>query len=145
MEPKLLLALPLLNWIILQDLKKREINNTSWVALVLLGLISFIYEIIQEPSRGPAAMFTVSLLGGMAFAFLFYSLEWLGGGDALVLIGLSTITYNLLPFPFFVPILMIASFLGLLQALAQRKLNREVDVPFTVHLSLGFLCGIAFL
>lgn len=145
MELKLLLTIPILIWIIRQDLKQREINDRSWAALVLLGLTSFIYEIIQTPSSGLAAMFTVSLLGGMTFSFLFYSLEWWGGGDALVLIGLSAITYNMIPFPLFIPILLVASSFGIARVLIQRQFENEVDIPFTVHLSLGFLGCIALL
>jgi Flp pilus assembly protein protease CpaA len=139
METKLILALPILIWMAAQDLKRRKINNVSWVALVLLGVISFGYEIFQTPSKGLAAMFIVSLLGSMVISFFFYSLEWWGGGDALVLIGISTVTYNILPFPFFIPILLFATFLGLSWALLQRRIENEVDVAFAVHLFLSFV------
>lgn len=143
METKILLAIPILAWIVIQDIRHREINDKSWIALVVLGVVGFVYEIIINPSSGLAAMFAVSLLGGMVFAFLFYQLEWWYGGDALVLIGMSTVTYNILPFPLFLPIVLIASGIGLFFSLLLPKIQgtykNDIDIPFTLHLVVGFL------
>jgi hypothetical protein len=150
METKLLLTLPILAWIVIQDIRHREINDRSWIALVVLGVVGFIYEIILNPSGGVAAMFAVSLLGGMAVGLFFYEVGIqfpkhfdFGGGDTLVLIGLSTVTYNMVPFPMFIPILLIASGIGLFFSLllpkVQGRYSDEVDVPFTLHLATGFL------
>jgi Flp pilus assembly protein protease CpaA len=152
---KILLTLPILVWIVYQDLKRREINNPSWLLLVIVGLGFFIWDIIQTPSQALANMFLISMVMGVGCGTAFYVLRWgVGGGDILTIVGLSLITYNFLPFPFLFYMLSVGAFLGVSYGLIQKyfdgesirkEKNLEIDVPFTMHIALGFLVCVAIL
>lgn len=154
---KILLTLIILIWIVAQDLKTREINDASWVSLVALGLAFFVYDIIKAPAQITATLFLLSFSIGIFIGFSIYLFRCklgIGGGDVLTIVGLSTVTYDMLPFPFIVYILVIGAFLGLSYGLIQKwfegvrirqEMGVEVDVPFTLHISLGFLVAVCIL
>lgn len=143
MEAKIVLAVILLCSMAVQDIRHREINNWSWAGLVAIGFTSFLLDLLGSPTQITATLFAFSLFSGMLLGFSFYLLGWLGGGDALAIIGLSTVTYDFLPVPFIFVVLLPVSIIGLGYALLQDRFENKVDVPYTLPILLGFLVAIA--
>lgn len=96
------LALAILIYASIQDLKYREIDDKSFLALFLLGAALMAYS----PSRYLVEKFLTSMLVLAAFTLILYKAKLIGGGDAKILLGLSAVfpmypADTLSVFPFF--------------------------------------------
>lgn len=127
-----------------QDLRRREISDWTWAGLVAIGLTSFLLDILGSPQQATATLFLFSLATGIWLGLCIYLTGWLPSGDALAIIGLSTITYDLLPIPFIAVMLIPISVIGLVYALIQGRLKNRVDVPYMVPIMAGFLASLAY-
>lgn len=144
MEAKIILAVILLGAMVVQDLRHREISDWSWAGLVAIGFTSFLLDILGSPQQLKATLFLFSLATGIWLGLCIYLTGWLPSGDALAIIGLSTITYDLLPIPFIAVMLVPVSVVGLVYALIQGRFKNDVDVPYMVPILLGFLVSLAY-
>ena len=87
---KLALSLPLLLRACLLDWRTREIDNASWLSLVLLGAVFLLIDVAGK-GVAPLLMALLSVAVTSAFMLLLYRLRLLAEGDAKLLIGISVL------------------------------------------------------
>lgn len=98
-EVKVILALAILIYASILDWRNREIDDKSWMSLVVLGF----FFLLLNP--GDIRAFAVSVAVTIALVALTYIPGFLGGGDGKILLGLAA----LFPYspvygtPFFAP------------------------------------------
>jgi preflagellin peptidase FlaK len=91
---KLTLALLVLFYASLLDWRYREINDASWLALVLLG-IAFLAADVAGAGYAPLLYFLISVGVTSVLMLTLAYFNLLGGGDAKILIGIAAL------FPYF--------------------------------------------
>lgn len=130
----LLFAVPLL-WAAVMDYMKRIIPDWTWIAILLLGVMSAF--ILPQPTL--LQRIAGFLLPGICLLFLAMKYGGVGGGDIKLTaaIGFSFGLYGLTSILFF----------ALLPALLYSKLTRQKSVPLAVFLCTGFFihAGIALI
>lgn len=97
---KIYLALLILAHASLSDWKYREIKEETWLSMLVLGFLFFLYE------GAPATTFLSSLIFSALFALVLYRLRFMEAGDAKIIIGIGAMFYSnqnaaltLFPFP----------------------------------------------
>jgi len=88
---KLILALLVLFYASLLDWRYREINDTSWLALVLMGIVFVGVDVVRTGDNTPLLYFLISVgvTSALMFALSYFNL--LGGGDAKIFIGIAAL------------------------------------------------------
>ena len=121
----LIFAVPLL-WAAVMDYMKRIIPDWTWIAILLLGVMSAF--ILPQPTL--LQRIAGFLLPGICLLFLAMKYGGVGGGDIKLTaaMGFSFGLYGLAAILFF----------ALLPALLYSKLTRQKSVPLAVFLCTGF-------
>ncbi|NOZ58722.1 MAG: hypothetical protein GXO66_03990 [Euryarchaeota archaeon] len=88
---KLALALILLIHASILDWRYREIRDSSWLALVALGVVFTLLESISTGSASPAVSLLISLAVTAALTLPLAYFGLMGGGDAVILIGIAAV------------------------------------------------------
>ena len=130
----LIFAVPLL-WAAVMDYMKRIIPDWTWIAILLLGVMSAF--ILPHPTL--LQRIAGFLLPGICLLFLAMKYGGVGGGDIKLTatIGFSFGLYGLTSILFF----------ALLPALLYSNVKRQKSVPLAVFLCIGFFihAGIALI
>lgn len=121
----LLCAVPIL-WAAIMDYRKRIIPDWTWIAILLLGVMSAF--ILQYPTL--LQRIAGFLLPGICLFFLALKYGGVGGGDIKLMaaMGFSFGLYGLAAILFF----------ALIPALLYSKVTQQKSVPLAVFLCTGF-------
>lgn len=151
---KLLLAGIILGLMVRQDIRNRSISDKTWISLLALGLIGFIYNLSNNPMQTEASRFAFGLASGLLLASPFFIINKMyvgndssdnvpmGNGDGLAIVALSTVVYDLEPFPLITWILLFGFGIALVWGLLQEKYGSGCDVPLTAPITIGFILSL---
>lgn len=92
---KISVAVLILLYASILDWKHREIDDRSWLSMVVLGIIFAGYDYIRFGQFFTVKIFAVSFLVSLALAYALYYTGLMGGGDGKILMGIGSM------FPFY--------------------------------------------
>jgi preflagellin peptidase FlaK len=92
-----LVAIPVLGWAALSDVRTRRISNRLWPPLLVLGVVLLVWDLLAHlpPTALADRLFLVqvgvSLVFVVPFSYLFWRIGGFGGADAKALITLAVL------------------------------------------------------
>nr|WP_312577767.1 A24 family peptidase [Sedimentibacter sp.] len=122
-------AVPL-TWAAVTDYKKRMIPDWTWIAILLIGIVSAIFL----PTSALYERITGFLLPGLCLLFLAMKYGGVGGGDIKLTASMG--------FTFGLNTLAVILLFALFPACIYARVTKQRSVPLAVFLCTGaFCCG----
>ena len=121
----LLCAVPLL-WAAITDLKKRIIPDWTWIAILLIGIVS----VFLSPTPALYERIAGSLIPGLCLLFLAVKHGGVGGGDIKLTAAMG--------FAFGLNTLAAILFCASIPASIYAAATRQRSIPLAVFLCIGF-------
>ena len=100
------ICLGILTYASFLDWRYREIDDKTWIIMIILGVIFLFYEFVRTRAAAVLVEFLISVGLATVLAVLLDYLEVMGGGDGKILIGIAALVPSLgyptlTVFPFF--------------------------------------------
>jgi preflagellin peptidase FlaK len=136
-----LVAIPVLGWAALSDVRTRRVPNRLWLPLVALGVVLLVWDLLAHlppagfEDRRVLLRIGVSLLFVVPFSYLFWRMGGFGGADAKALIALAVLlpTYPI----YFLPTTALPLVAAPLGVFSFTVLTNTVVVAVAYPLALG--------